>query len=219
MNLLNIINKINPYKIKIIIVIILILISYVGYLTVSLNVEKNRNILLTNKYEIMNSNFKQSEDNSRTLVLTIDQLNKSNDSVILSLDSVRNVLKIKNNKITSLQWYKDNFSKRDTIKFKDTIFVKDFEKDTIIGNKHYKLELNLRYPSTISTNIEIYNEKSIISHLVKETVEPKKNWPWYWFQKKQIIEKIEVSDSNPYITNKDKKIIKIIDPKTFKEKK
>ena len=146
-------------------------------------------------------------------------MKESKDSVLMSLDSLRKKIKVKDNKITELQWYKDHFKKGDTIKFHDTIFVKDFKKDTVVGDKHYSLSLKLRYPSTIQTSISVVNEKSVISYLWKETVEPQKKWPWWWFQKKQLVEKIEVFDSNPYITNKDKKIVKIIDPKTFKEKK
>lgn len=211
-------NLLKKYKTRIILGGVILILLYVGYLNISLNAERSQNISLTNKYEQMNSNFRSIEDNSRMLVLTIEQLKYSKDSVLMSLDSLRKTLKIKDNKITSLQWYKDNFKKGDTIKFNDTIFVKNFEKDTLIGNKHYQLDLKLRYPSTIETSISITNEKSIVSYLHKETVEPRKSWPWWWFQKKQIVEKIEVFDSNPYITNKDKKIIKIIDPKTLKTK-
>lgn len=213
------INLLKPYKRQIIIAVILGILIYIGYLNFALDSERSQNISLTNKYEQMNSNFRTLEDNSRTLVLTIDQLKESKDSVLMSLDSLRKTLKIKDDKITGLQWYKDHFGKKDTIEFHDTIFVKDFKKDTTIGNKHYKLNLKLRYPSTIETDISIINEKSIISYLWKETVEPKKSWPWWWFQKKQLVEKIEVEDSNPYITNKNKLSVKIIDPKTFKEKK
>lgn len=212
------INLLKPYKRQIIIAVILGILIYIGYLNFALDSERSQNISLTNKYEQMNSNFRTLEDNSRTLVLTIDQLKESKDSVLMSLDSLRKTLKIKDDKITSLQWYKDNFKKGDTIIFKDTIFVENFKKDTIVGDKHYKLELKLRYPSTIETSISITNEKSIVSYLHKETVEPRKSWPWWWFQKKQIVEKIEVFDSNPYIISKDKKIIKIINPKTLKTK-
>lgn len=213
------INLIKLYKTKLLIGLILSTILYVGYLKISLDSERRQVISLTNKYEIANSNFKQAEDNSRTLVLTVEELKDSKDSVILKLDSLRRSSKIKDHQITMLQWYKDQFGKIDTIEFRDTIFIKDFKKDTTIGDMHYKLNLKLAYPSTITTKIEVFNEKSIISYLYKETVDPRKPWPWWWFQKKQIIEKIEVTDSNPYITNKDKKIIKVIDPKTFKEKK
>lgn len=213
------INLLKPYKWQITIALILGILVYIGYLNFSLDAERKQNVSLTNKYEQMNSNYRASEDNSRKLVLTIGQLKESKDSVLMSLDSLRKKIKVKDNKIVELQWYKDHFKKGDTIKFRDTIFVKDFKKDTVVGDKHYSLSLKLRYPSTIQTSISVVNEKSVISYLWKETVEPQKKWPWWWFQKKQLVEKIEVFDSNPYITNKDKKIVKIIDPKTFKEKK
>jgi len=213
------INPLSRYKSQIIITIILGIIIYVGYLNFVLDGERKQNISLTNKYEQMNSNFRTIEDNSRIFVLTIDQLKESKDSALMSLDLLRKTLKIKDDKIVGLQRYKDLFNKKDTIEFHDTIFVKDFKKDTTIGNAYYNLTLKLKYPSIIETDISIINEKSIISYIYKETVEPKKSWPWYWFQKTQLIEKIEVKDSNPYIINKDKNVVKIIDSKTFKEKK
>ena len=213
------INLLKPYKWQITIALILGILVYIGYLNFSLDTERKQNVSLTNKYEQMNSNYRASKDNSRKLVLTIGQLKESHDYVLMSLDSLRKKIKVKDNKITELQWYKDHFKKGDTIKFHDTIFVKNFKKDTVVGDKHYSLSLKLRYPSTIQTSISVVNEKSVISYLWLETVEPRKHWPWWWFQKKQLVEKIEVVDSNPYITNKDKTIVKIIDPKTFKEKK
>jgi len=213
------INPLKPYKWQIIIISILGILLYVGYLNFSLSQEKKQNVTLTNKYVTANANLKQAEDNNRTLVLTLDQFKFSKDSVIMKLDSILKKSKIKDNKIKELQWYKDNFGKKDTIIFHDTIFVKNFKKDTVVGDKHYTLKLSLAYPSTIRTEVKVNNEKTILTYITKETVEPPKKIPWIWFQKKQIVEKVEVSDSNPYITNKDKVIIKILDPKTFKEKK
>jgi len=56
----------------------------------------------------------------------------------------------------------DSLNKRDTIKFRDTIFVKNLKIDTIIGDKWIKKKLHLEYPNVIIIDEEIYSEKSIV---------------------------------------------------------
>ena len=56
----------------------------------------------------------------------------------------------------------DSLNIRDTVRFNDTIFVKDLEVDTIIGDRWIKKHLYLKYPNTIIINEDIYNEKNIV---------------------------------------------------------
>jgi len=69
----------------------------------------------------------------------------------------------------------DSLNKRDTIKFRDTIFVKNLKVDTIIGDRWIKKRLHLEYPNVITIDESIYNEKNISWSNRKETIgTPKK---------------------------------------------
>jgi len=54
--------------------------------------------------------------------------------------------------------------------------------------------------SSITSNILLKNEVSIIGTSKKETINPeRKFFLWRWFQKKQIVTYVEVIQSNPYV--------------------
>ena len=97
-----------------------------------------------------------------TYELTIDQLKLSKDSLNTKLLDTSKKLGVKNSKINSLMIIIDSLNKRDTIKFRDTIFVANLKVDTIIGDKWVKKKLHLEYPNVITIDEEIYNEKSIV---------------------------------------------------------
>lgn len=97
-----------------------------------------------------------------TYELTIDQLKLSKDSLNTKLLDTSKKLGVKNSKINSLMIIIDSLNKRDTIKFRDTIFVMNLKVDTIIGDKWIKKKLHLEYPNVIIIDEEIYSEKSIV---------------------------------------------------------
>jgi len=80
-------------------------------------------------YELENSSL-----NGKILEfqLTTAHLNNSNDSLVQRLNSVRKELKIKDKQIQSLEYIASENKKRDTIRLKDTIFIKDAVLDTLI---------------------------------------------------------------------------------------
>lgn len=159
-------------------------------------------------YVAQNSTLQQQ---NRVFQLTIDQMKYYNDSITDKMLSIVKQLKIKENKIKSLQYYKDNFNKIDTIVVPDTIFVKDVNIDTLLGDQYYSLNLKLQYPNKIQTNVSFTNEKYITVSSKKETINPpKKFFLFRWFQKKHTVLTIDVFDTNPYINNKSKRFIETI---------
>ena len=115
--------------------------------------------------------------NQKNLVyqLTIEQLNNNNDSLDKKLVEFKNRNHLKDSKINSLMIIVDSLNKRDTIKFRDTIFVKNLKVDTIIGDRWIKKRLHLEYPNVITIDESIYNEKNISWSNRKETIgTPKK---------------------------------------------
>lgn len=182
--------------------------------------------LFYNKYKTAQTNYEISMNNNKAYIaenstlnakkivmdLTIDQLNYYSDSLTDRLNKVRKELSIKDKDIQSLQYYKENFGKVDTIKLsQDTIFVKNLNIDTTIIDSFYTCNIKLRYPNILSVAPNFINEKMIFVSSKKETINPpKKLWICRIFQKKHIVLTIDVIDNNPYMKTDKTKFIKII---------
>jgi len=186
-----------------IIVVICLLASTLFYQYVKI---KDLNV----KYITEANNYKASIDNSIKLKLTIDQLELQNDSISKKIDSVILSNKIKSKTISSVSYIKQKVSKKDTLIISDTIFVKNLNLDTVIVDKWSRIKIVLKYPSIIALEQQFTNEQYIVSSVKKETVKPKKIWPLCIFQKKQLIERVSIFNSNPYVTNKEQRYINII---------
>ena len=158
-----------------------------------------------------------SKEKRAALMLTVDQLQYFNDSVLKALDDTRKELKIKNKDLKALQAISSKFSKRDTIRIPgDTIFKEPtFALDTVIKDKWpgdwYTLRLGLRYPSMVTVEPEFKSDKHIIVSSKKETVNPpKKFFLFRWFQKKHRVLHIDVIEKNPYVSGESTKYVEII---------
>lgn len=144
---------------------------------------------------------------------TIDQLSTLNDSISNKLLAVKKELKVKDREISSLQYYKENFNKVDTITLYkvDTIFAPNVDTLLEIGDEWYSLKLSLSFPDSIVTNLSVNNEKYIITRILKETVDtPKKCRIARWFQKKQNIIQVDVIDKNPYMQTETQRFVEIV---------
>ena len=149
---------------------------------------------------------------NRVFQLTIEQLEYSNDSLLVKMNKVREELKIKDKDLKQVQYLLSEAQKKDTIVFRDTIFRDPLVRvDTLLGDRWYQLKLGLRYPSTIITEPKFVSEKYIIVDYRKETVDPpKKCFIARWFQKKHKVVEVEVVEKNPYIENKQQRFIEIV---------
>lgn len=153
------------------------------------------------------------EDNSRTLYLTVEQLNQINDSIIQKMNGMRRNLGIKDKEIQQLQYQLSEASKKDTVVFRDTLFRDpELQIDTTMGDKWYSIRLGLEYPSTIAVTPSFTSERFVNMYLKKETVNPpKKCWIGRVFQRKHKIMVVEVWENNPYIKVKEERFVKIVD--------
>lgn len=151
------------------------------------------------------------EGEIREYKMTMDDLRASKDSVDKKLVGVIDELKKKDKSIEYLQYQVKTAHKTDTIKMPDTIFVAETHVDTIIGDKWYKLNLKLDYPSTIVASPTFTSEQYVIINNKKEfNKTPSKIFFIRWFQKKHTVVEVNVEEKNPYITNKESKFIKIL---------
>lgn len=169
------------------------------------------------QYSISENNYKSEllskVGENRTLQLTLDQFRFQQDSIMQKMDSVIKENKIKDKTIQYLSYQKTETTKTDTIVLRDTVFQKGIDIDTTLLDPYYKLNLKLKYPSSIIVNPSFINENYIISSYKKETIKPKKCWPLRWFQRKHIVSEITVVNSNIYTNKKESKFIEIVDIK------
>lgn len=196
-----------------IIILILILVGAVAYLSY-------QNKQLTTKYETSIENIKAYDaqlsglkDNNRVFKLTIDQLNYSNDSIINRMKEVQKELGIKDKRLQQLQYEASHAQRTDTITLKDTLFRDpQLRLDTIVGDKWFKTNLHLEFPSTIALKPEIELERYTFINGKRETVNPpKKFFLFRWFQKKHTVVEVNVREMNPYVKNKTQRFIQIIE--------
>jgi hypothetical protein len=160
------------------------------------------------------SMFDNSKKQNAALLLTVDQLEYFKDSVLQELDATRKELKVKDKDLKALQQVKSSFTRTDTITITqvDTLFKEpSLAIDTVLGDEWYKLNLGLKYPSTIAVKPYFKSEKHIVVSSKKETVNPpKKFFLLRWFQKKHRVLHIDVVEKNPYVSDETSRYVEII---------
>ncbi|WCF58433.1 lysis regulatory protein/holin [Bacteroides phage PhiCrAssBcn14] len=197
---------------KYIIILILILIGAVAYLSY-------QNRQLTTKYETSIENVKAYdaqlsglEGDNRVLKLTVEQLNYFNDSIIKKMKVVQKELGIKDKRLQQLQYEASHAQRHDTIVLRDTLFRDpQLKLDTIVGDKWFKTNLHLEFPSTIALSPEIELERYTFINGKRETVNPpKKFFLFRWFQKKMTVVTVTIKENNPYVKQRESRYIEII---------
>ena len=94
---------------------------------------------------------------------------------------------------------------------RDTIFRETVDIDTLIGDRWYNLNLQLKYPNKIIAKPTFNSEKYIIFNSKKETINPpKKFFLLRWFQKKYTVLNITLKENNPYAEVEKQKFVEII---------
>lgn len=144
---------------------------------------------------------------------SMEQMRYFNDSISKKMTEAVDKIKVKDKKITQLQYLLSQYEKKDTIKVHDTIFrEKDFVLDTTIGDKWVSNRLHLEYPSTIELNTKATSEKVLVFHTTKETVDPpKKFFICRWFQKKKTVVTVDIVENNPYLTSTQSRFVHVIE--------
>ena len=179
----------------------------------------NRYQKLTAEYSISIENIKAYDaelsglrDDTKVYKLTIEQLNYFNDSIIKKMKVVQKELGIKDKRLQQLQYEASHAQRADTIILKDTLFRdSQLKLDTIVGDKWFRTNLHLEFPSTIALEPEIELERYTFISGKRETVNPpKKFFLFRWFQKKMTVVTVTVKEKNPYVKNKESRYVEII---------
>lgn len=194
-----------------IVIFICMILAIVYYLNEAAKYKELYNKELTNvkAYQSENNDLKNQ---SIAHIMTIDQLIASKDSTDIALKEALKKLNIKPKNVVSAGSVTSNIEKRDSIVFiHDTIFKSKVNIDTIIGDKWYKAQVGLHYPSRIDLAISVQSVKHIIVHNRKETINPpKKFWLWRLFQRKHTVQEVIVDEENPHIESGSQRFINII---------
>lgn len=202
----------NKYLSTGIVVLFIILITSV-YTLYKLNsrLKDELSIAVANEKALM-MEASRSENHNGMLQLTINQLEYSMDSIIVRMNDLRKELKIKDKNLEQLGYISESLGRVDSIVFRDTIFSRpNINIDTIIGDKWYNININLKYPGSITIKPEFYNELFLIIDYKKETLRPpKKFFLFRWFQRRHKVIRAEIVKTNPYAKIKQRKFIKIV---------
>ena len=160
-----------------------------------------------NAYQISNSGL---EGEIRQYRLTIDELYDSKDSIDRKLVATMQELDITKSKIKNLQYQLKVATRTDTITLHDTIFERQVDIDTTLGDQWYNLRLQLQYPSTVITTPSFNSEQYVYIYNRKEYVGGKSKWFFInWFKKKYTVTDVKIEEENPYIKTLNQKFIEI----------
>ena len=197
-------------RIGYVVIILGMVLAIVYYLNETAKYKELYNKELTNvkAYQSENNDLKNQ---SIAHIMTIDQLIASKDSSDIALKEALKKLNVKPKNVVSAGSVTSNIEKRDSIFIHDTIFQSKVNIDTIIGDKWYKAQVGLHYPSRIDLTVSVQSVKHIVVHNKKETINPpKKFWLWRLFQRKHTIQEVLVDEENPHIKSGSQRFINII---------
>lgn len=152
------------------------------------------------------------ESSNKALLINVELLNNSNDSIIKELNNIRKSLKIKDKEIESLHKINSEIHRVDSLIVRDTIFSEpDICIDTTLYDYWGFTNIFLKYPSFINVESVMDSNLSIYTFYRKEPIKkPKKTKIGRFFQKKRKVLEMEVVENNPNIVIKQSKFIKVI---------
>ena len=173
--------------------------------------QKQYSISRSNERAFALENTSLKED-IRVFQFSVSQLSYLNDSLTTEMNKLRKELGIKDRNIKQMQYLSSQSQRRDTIIFIDTLFVDtELNRDTVIGDEWYQMELGLRYPNVVITNPAFISEKYLFMSSKKETIDPpKKFFLLRWFQRKHTVVEVNIIEKNPYIEEKENRFIEIL---------
>lgn len=199
-------------KLYLVFLLLLLIIGYANLIFSNKKLSFDNKVLMEN-IKAYDSQLNDAFGKDRVLKLTIEQLNYFNDSIIKRMKVVQKELGIKDKRLQQLQYEASHAQRTDTIILKDTLFRdSQLRLDTIVGDKWFKTNLHLEFPSTIALKPEIELERYTFINGKRETVNPpKKFFLFRWFQKKHTVVEVNIREMNPYVKNKTQRFIQIIE--------
>lgn len=172
-----------------------------------------RNVINTKNQEIArlvsneNALYSQIDNNKTETMILHYSLNELKAYETVLYDSIKVLAKqlnIKPKEIIRIEHITSTATTHDTITVKDITKI-----DTCYGIAPW-YEHCLKTDSTsFYSNYTINSDLYILYSNSKQTINPRKPWPLYWFQKKHIVTTINIEEKNPYITTTSSKVIEL----------
>lgn len=185
------------------IAVIAVLLLFGGIISNKNNTIEKLSQNIANKESVINSYELERNSLMNEIIIqnrTISELNTSKDEINKKLMNKIHELNLKNDRITELEYLAQKISKKDSIFIKDTIFVDNFTLDTVIVDDWYRLHMTMMFPNLVVINPEFNSELIITKYYDKEYFGvPKKCWIGRLFQKKILVEKVNITENSPYI--------------------
>lgn len=172
--------------------------------------EKNYSAAVSTVKSYANLNSKDSI-NRIVMQMTNAQLKYSNDSLLQKIAKEQKSEGIKDKNLKGAGYIAATGGKADSIPYPDTIFQAKVAIDTLVGDKWINNELILKYPGYVKITSKINLESYIFIESKRVTINPPdKFFLFRWFQKKQTILNVRVTEKNPYVINKEQRFVQII---------
>lgn len=196
------------YGIKILVIIAIIAaviagINYVQRLQQEVKIAEQNRLATVELYE--------SEKNTTyALNVKLEDLNRYKNAQIQEMDSIRNVLKIKDKQLKAMYGQKSSADMRDTIRIPvfipsedSTVYTLDsIRVDTCVGDpKWYNVCISRVDSTSVAVSAHFESDLTIITAEKKVPVnKPRKTWLGRLFQKKTKTMTITAIEQNPFVT-------------------
>lgn len=199
----------------VLIVVVFVLLMLLAALGARLETLRGEYANVMNNYkaydELLARRLDSANARNYELKLTKEQLEYSQDSVVRKLDEVRKELDIKTKNLERLEYIESVTVRHDSIFTTDTIFIDGVDVDTTLADVWRVVRVRLGYPNRVVVDTEFKNELSVVVSSEKQTIKPpSKIFFIRWFQKKQVMVKIDVVDANPYASVKEQRFVEIV---------
>ena len=204
---------------KIRIIILAIIAALIIGLGITVGVIAKENKRWKERYELVQQtstsylrDLESAKNDIHIYELTINDLYMMKDLLTQSLIDLKKELKLKDKQIQSFQYMSSHYTKTDTLRLKDTLFLEpDLCLDTLLGDEWIQNDLHLEYPSMIDIKTQVNSKKKVVVYLVKETINPpKKTWIGRLFQRKRKVAKVYIDEENPYIDDQQNLFIDVV---------
>jgi hypothetical protein len=177
----------------------------------------NRSCTMQERAERAQSNLRAYEEQMssdscrmRQLELTQAEMAASRDSVVRKMDSIREVLKIRERDLQRVEYVRSKVYVHDTVTLTDTVFCMAY--DTVYEhNPMTKLRLKFTPPDTMVIETDITSSLYVTCSLKKEYVHKRsKVFFIRWFQKKRKVAHIDVIEENPAIRREQTRFVEVV---------
>ena len=159
-----------------------------------------------NNIEFYQEQLSKEEINNRTLLMSIEEFKQSKDSLIQSLNNIRNDLKIRDKELQQAQLQNQEIKIDTTFIVDSQDFVKEIKPNNLTSLIITKKD------SILTAKLDIYNEQVLFISTKKEYKNKYKNWfrrLIHFDFKKRYIYNYQIHNTNDIIKIKETRLVEL----------